>query len=307
MKRTKVVALSGGTGSAKLLRGLASEKVDLTVVGNVGDNFWFHGIYVCPDIDIALYTLAGTADYKRGWGIEGDSFNAMAGVSSLGGEDWFRMGDRDLALSILRTELMAAGESLTTVTERFRGSLGVGPRVLPATDKHIETRVKTPSGDLHLQEFWVRERGEPEVLEVSTKGIRGAQATEKVVEAIMAADRVVFCPANPITSIRPILAITGIRRALTQTKARIVGVSPMVGDSPFSGPAGKFLRASGIDPTSLGVASEYSGLLDAFLIQRSDSSQSRRINDLGIKCVPTDISLATQRDRARVAGEVLAA
>ena len=307
MKRTRVVALSGGTGSAKLLRGLASANVDLTVIGNVGDDFRFHGVYVSPDIDIALYNLAGIADLSKGWGIEGDTFNALSGISKMGGDTWFKLGDRDLALSIFRTELMADGESLTAVTERFRKALGVRARVLPATDKHIETRVRTRSGDLHLQEFWVREKGEPEVLDVSLKGISGARATGEVLEAIQSADRIVFCPANPITSIRPIIAVPGVRRALVRAKGRTVGVSPMVGDAPFSGPAGKLMRACGVIPTSLGVASEYSGLLDALLIHRSDADQRRGIEDLGIECLATDTNLATPKDRARVAAEVLAA
>lgn len=306
MRRQKVVALAGGTGSAKLLRGLARQEVELTIVGNVGDNFWFHGAYVCPDIDIAMYTLAGIAD-ERGWGIAGDTFHLLSAIAKLGAESWFRVGDRDLALSLLRTELLDQGRSLTEATARFCRSLGVRERVLPATDSQIETRVFTPGGDLHLQEFWVREKGLPEVTGVSIKGAGSAPATQEALAALRGADRVVICPANPITSVRPILAVQGMRRALESASARVVAVSPMVGDAPFSGPAGKLMRACGVEPSSLGVAAEYSGFVRTMLIDASDRGLVPKISDLGIECLPTNTSLGTANDQDRLAREALSA
>ena len=166
----KVVALAGGTGSAKLLRGLAGLPLDLPAVVNVGDNCWIYGVYVCPDVDIATYTLGGIADAGRGWGVQGDTYNFLAALSRLGRETWFRLGDIDLATCLLRTEMLRKGDSLTSATDRIRRALGVGSQILPATDDPVETWLSTSKGDLHLQEFWVRERGSPRVNGVSYRG-----------------------------------------------------------------------------------------------------------------------------------------
>jgi LPPG:FO 2-phospho-L-lactate transferase len=303
----KVVALAGGTGSAKLLRGLQQLPVELTVVANVGDNFRVQGLYVCPDIDIAVYALAGISDRSHGWGVEGDTFNALARLGDIGQETWFRLGDKDMALSVYRTSQLRGGATLTAVTDKVRRALGVEATVLPVTDSQVETRVITPGGDLHLQEFWVRERGSPGVVGVRYDGASSAKVTHQVRAALSAADRVLLCPANPVTSIGPILAIPGLRGMLKKARSKVVALSPMSGGAPFSGPAGKFMKALGHTPDSLGVAKLYSDFLDVIMISAGDARLRMKIEALGVGCVLTDTRLNSRRDEVRLAKELLEA
>lgn len=301
----KVTALAGGTGSAKLLRGLSRLPVDLSVVANVGDNVWMYGAYVCPDIDIACYSLAAIADRSRGWGVEGDSFEALGLFSKLGLETWFRLGDRDLAVCMARTEMLRRGSTLTEATERVRRGLGVRCPVLPVTDSHVETRVSTPKGDLHLQEFWVREHGRPRVDGVRYRGASSGRPTKRAREAILGADRVVLCPANPVTSIGPMLALPGFVRLLQRSEARVVALSPMRGRGPVSGPAGKFMRAAGRRADSVGVAEMYSPFIDALMISDKDGAMRARIEGLGVGCETSDTLMKGDGDEVRLAEELL--
>jgi len=296
----KVVALAGGTGSAKLLRGLSRLPVDLAVIANVGDNFWTYGVYVCPDVDTATYTLAGMSG-PRGWGIAGDTFEALRQLSRLGSETWFRLGDRDMAVCLKRTEMLRAGRSLTAATLKITKSLGVKPRILPATDDHLETRIMTTAGDLHLQEFWVRERGRPRVEGVRYEGARGAGPTPEVTSVLESADRVVICPANPVTSIGPMLAVSGFRRLLREAAARIVGLSPMQGEAPFSGPAGALMKATRVSPDSYGVAKLYSDFIDCLVISEADSALAGRIRGLGVGCLSTGTKMDGPKNELRLA------
>ena len=303
----KVTALAGGTGSAKLLRGLVAAGADLTVVANVGDNFWIHGLYVCPDVDIAVYSLAGIADASRGLGIDGDTFAMLGQLRTLGGEAWFSLGDRDLAVHLFRTNLMRAGASLTEITDKVRARLGVLQAVLPATDGSLETHILTEEGKMHLQEFWVKKRGDPRVLGVSYDGAEGCKATARVLKAVADADRIVLCPANPVTSIGPILSIPGVRTALKAARGRVVGVSPMRGSSPFSGPAGKLLQGTGVRADAAGVVGMYADFLDAILVDGTDAPVADEVLRLGVELVVVDIEMAGVSGEARVAGEVLRA
>ena len=302
----RVVALAGGTGSAKLIRGLRRLGVDLTVVANVGDNAWIYGVYVCPDVDIACYTLAGVADVRRGWGIKGDTFRFLDAVSALGVETWFKLGDKDLATCLARTDMLRRGVPLTEATDRIRRGLGADSRVLPACDEPVQTTIATPKGELGLQEFWVREKGEPRVTGVAYRGARGARPTRRVAEALVGADRVVICPANPITSIGPMLSVPGFRRLLA-SGPRVVAVSPMVRGAPFSGPAGKLMRSAGVRADSFGVARLYSGFASCLLISEADAAQKPAIEALGVECRPTDTRMAGADGETRVAREVLEA
>jgi LPPG:FO 2-phospho-L-lactate transferase len=298
-----VVVLSGGTGSAKFLRGL--QKVSrFTVVANVGDNAWFHGLYVCPDIDTVTYTLAGIADAKRGWGIQGDGFEALAQLKRLGAKDtWFNIGDMDFATHILRTAMLKAGRSLTEVTATVGRGLGVrGCEILPASDQHVETRIVTAErGEMHLQEFWVKERARPTPTGVRYVGARRARATDDVARRISSAKRIVFAPANPITSILPILSLGGVRDALRKSKARKLAVSPMVGEGSYSGPAARLMLAKGLEPTSEGVARLYEGLIDAIVVDGSDRDQADAIEKLGVSCQFTSTLMKTREDEVRLA------
>ncbi len=299
----RVVALAGGTGSAKLLRGLDSLGVDLTVVANVGDNIWMYGVYVCPDIDIACYSLAGIADGAKGWGVAGDTFEVLKALRRLGLDTWFTLGDRDLATCLARTRALRSGRTLTEATDIERRALGVRCRVLPVTDDPLETRVLTPRGDEHLQEFWVRDRGRPRALGVRYQGASGARVSAAVRSALDEADRVVVCPANPVTSIGPMLAVPGFARLLSKT--HVSALSPMEGEAPFSGPAGKLMRAIGSRQDSAGVAGLYGGFLDSILISEQDRRLERTIESMGVRCICTDTRISAVRDATRLAKELL--
>ncbi len=303
----KVVALAGGTGSAKLLRGLSALGVELTVVGNVGDNIWMHGLYVCPDLDIAMYTLAGVENRRLGWGLEGDTFRALAQLGRMGESTWFSLGDMDLAISVLRTKLLREGRALTAVTEKLRRALGVRQRLLPISDEPVETRIVTPAGELHLQEFWVRERGRPTVKGVKYAGSSRARPTKEVEAAIADADRIVLCPANPVTSIGPMLAVQGFPELLARAGGRVSSLSPLVGRTPFSGPAGKLMKAVGLRADSVGAAERYSGFLDSMIIHERDASLVSAIEKLGIVCRLSNTKMSGPRDERRLAKELLEA
>ncbi|MGP8125653.1 MAG: 2-phospho-L-lactate transferase [Nitrososphaerales archaeon] len=301
----RVVALAGGTGSAKLLRGLSALGVDLTVVANVGDNFWAHGLYVCPDVDIAMYTLAGAANAKLGWGIEGDTFRALKRLGQMGEPTWFALGDLDIATHIVRTRMLREGKSLTSVTEKLRKAYRVAQTILPLTDDAVETRILTSKGSLHLQEFWVRDRGRPSVRGVTYRGSSKARCSEEVERAIENADRIVICPANPVTSIGPMLAVPRFSKKLSRSNARVTALSPMVGRAPFSGPAAKLMRAVEVRPDSVGVARMYSGFLDALVVDRSDAAAADEIEGLGISCVASDTLMANRSDEVRLSRELV--
>lgn len=303
----RVVALAGGTGSAKLLRGLSALGVDLTVVTNVGDNFWVHGLYVCPDLDIAMYTLAGLANRRQGWGIEGDTFRTLSRLGQIGEPTWFALGDMDIATQIVRTRMLRDGLTLTSVTEALRKAFRVVQAILPLTDDPVETHILTRVGYVHFQEFWVKDRGRSAVRGVAYKGSSHARFTAEVERAIERADRIVLCPANPVTSIGPMLAVPGFSRMLSRTRARVTALSPMVGRIPFSGPAAKLMKAVGMHSDSVGVAQMYSDFLDSLVIDRSDEGMASEIEELGIKCVPSDTLMRNRSEEKRTAKELLEA
>lgn len=299
----RVVALAGGTGSAKLLRGLKEEQGEFTVISNVGDNFWHRGLYICPDVDIALYTLAGLADVKQGWGIESDTFNVLAQLTALKEEAWFKLGDRDLATHIFRTEQLALGNRLGDITTMLSERLGVDKRqrIYPCTDDRLETYVETDLGEMHLQEFWVKRHGDPQVGGVQYRGAETARPAQRALAALEEADLIIFCPANPVTSIMPILAVDGIRKAVAASRARKVAISPMIGDAPVSGPAGKLMRAIGSEPSSGSVAALYRGLIDTLVIDSSDAPRRAEVEAAGVKVLSTSILMNGREDERRLA------
>lgn len=301
----KTLILSGGTGSAKLLRGFKKRTTDFAVVANVGDNIWMHALYVCPDLDIIQYALSGLLDKRRGWGVAGDTFNALDQLRRLGEDTWFKLGDKDLAVHILRTELLRRGMTLTAITEELGVRMGVGVSVFPPTDTHMETHIITSRGEVHLQDFWVRRKGRDKVTGIKYVGSDVARPTEKVLHAIEDAQRIIICPANPVTSIGPMLAIKGLREALSESKARKLAVSPMVGKGAFSGPAAKFMRAIGIEANSYGVAKLYSSIIDTLVVDRQDSGLVGKIKELGIDCLQTRTLMRTVREERALATFVM--
>ena len=303
-----IVALTGGTGGAKLVEGLAAllDPAELTIVCNTGDDCIFHGLYISPDIDTITYTLAGLSDTEKGWGIKGDTFATLEQLRRLGSDAWFNLGDKDLATHITRTRLRNEGRKLSEITDQLRHALGVRAAILPMSDERVETRVQTPRGEISFQEFFVKERWAPEVLAVRFDGAEKSRPAPGVLDAIGKAEAVIVCPSNPITSIGPILAVPEIRAALEKTEALVVGVSPIIGKVAISGPAHKLMSACGVDASPVGVAKTYAGFLDRLVIAQEDYGISREIDALGIKAVCADIRMNSLADKKRLAGQVLA-
>jgi LPPG:FO 2-phospho-L-lactate transferase len=268
----KVVLLSGGVGGARFARGLtaALEPGELTVLGNVGDDVEVLGLHVSPDLDSLLYTLAGLHDEERGWGRAGESWNALRSAAAWGGEDWFRLGDLDLGLHLVRTQALRAGDALSTVTDRFARAAGLSARLLPATDDSLRTVVVTPAGAFPFQEWFVARGHRDEVDEVRFDGASIAAPAAGVLEALAAADALVIAPSNPYVSIQPILAVTPIREALAGRRVRCVAVSPLVGGRAVRGPADRMLRrmAGGTEPRH--VAGCYEDLIDVLVVDHGD-------------------------------------
>jgi len=304
-----ILALTGGTGGAKLIEGLAAEldADELTIVCNTADDTLVHGLYVSPDLDTITYTLAGLIDPDQGWGVRNDTFAVLQQLGQLGVETWFKLGDRDLALHIRRTQLINEGLKLSEVTDQLCRALGIKPKILPMSDEKVQTRVNTPQGEISFQEFFVKEHWTREVTGIHFAGVEQSQPAPGVLEAMRRAEGVIVCPSNPITSIGPILAVPGIRSALAALEVPVVGVSPLIGATAISGPAHKLMLACGYDPSSLGVARHYGDILDRLFIAAEDQNLASSIQDLSIGPVCTDIRMMTANDKRRLAAEVLAA
>ena len=303
-----LVVLTGGTGGAKLIEGLAAETdpAELTIICNTGDDAVFHGLYVSPDIDTITYTLAGLSDSKKGWGIRGDTFATLEQLRRLGNDAWFNLGDKDLATHITRTQWLNEGLKLAEVTERIGWQLGVRSKLLPMSNERIETRVLTPQGELSFQEFFVKERCAPEVTSVRFVGAEQAHPAPAVVDAIHRAQAIFVCPSNPITSIGPILAVPGIRAALKQASAPVIGVSPIIGAAAISGPAHKLMVASGFEASALGIAGCYRDFLDTLLIDDEDCAAVPAVEAFKVMPICTDIRMGDFAAKRRLAREVLA-
>jgi LPPG:FO 2-phospho-L-lactate transferase len=302
-----IVALAGGTGAAKLLRGLArvTEPARLFVVGNTGDDLDWWGLRVSPDLDSVAYALAGLLDPTRGWGVRDDTFHCLEAMDRLGRDTWFRLGDRDLATHLHRTLLLRAGASLTAATRAIAGALGVTAHLVPMSDDPVRTELRTEGGWLSLEEFFVRERCAPDVLDVAYRGAEAARPAAAVLEAIGAAEAVVVCCSNPVTSIGPILAVPGIVDALVRTPAPVLAVSPIVGGQAVSGPAAKLLRARGLDVSPLGVARAYRPWLDALVIDPRDVTYVPALERDGVRPVVTDALMPDHEAESRLARAVL--
>jgi LPPG:FO 2-phospho-L-lactate transferase len=303
-----IVVLTGGTGGAKLIEGLAAETdpAELTIICNTGDDSIFHGLYVSPDIDTIIYTLAGLTDSDKGWGIKDDTFNALDQLGRLGDDTWFRLGDKDLATHITRTRLLNEGFRLSQATDRIRRALGIKATILPMADERVETRVQTSQGEISFQEFFVKDHWSSEVTAIRFAGVESSRPAPGVLEAIERATAIIVAPSNPITSIGPILAVPGIRSALTASGAPKVGVSPLIGASAISGPAHKLMKACGREASALGVAQGYEDFLDTLLIAAEDKNMIEPIAKLRLHAVGTDIRMTSSSDKRRLARQVLA-
>jgi LPPG:FO 2-phospho-L-lactate transferase len=294
----RVTALAGGTGAAKLVRGLTAclPAADLTIIGNTGDDAEIWGLHVSPDLDTVTYALAGRLDLGRGWGLADDTFRCLQAMAELGRDTWFNVGDRDLATHLVRTQALRAGATLTAVTAEIAWRLGVRSRILPMSDQPVRTRIATPDGWLSFQEYFVREKALVEVIGVEYGGAADARPAPGVVESLAGADLVIVCPSNPVTSIGPILAVPGIVDALGATTAPIVAVSPMIGGAAVSGPAAALMQARGLEVSPLGVAAAYRPWLTALAIDEGDRARAPALDEVGVRPLITPILMT---DRAR--------
>ncbi len=303
----EIVALAGGVGASKLLLGL-SRVMDpraLTVIVNTGDDLVMHGLAISPDLDIVTYTLACAVNPKTGWGLRGDTFQALEIFQKYGGEGWFHLGDRDLATHIHRTALLRSGATLTEVTEAIRRAWGVHARILPMSDQAVPTMIRTEIGVIHFQEYLVKHRAELTVKEIIFDGVEAARPAPGVLEAIAAAEGIVLCPSNPLISIGPILAVPGVREALRQHRERVVAVCPIVGGKSLKGPSDKMMKQLGLEVSALGVAKLYADIAGTMIIDSEDTLQKHAIEALGMRVEVRATTMRTSADKERVARAVL--
>jgi LPPG:FO 2-phospho-L-lactate transferase len=300
-----VVALAGGVGGAKLADGLTQilPPENLTIIVNTGDDFEHLGLKICPDLDTVCYTLAGLANPVTGWGLAGETWNALEGIGALGGPGWFRVGDRDLGTHLERTRRLRAGQTLSQITRDFCRAWGVKPTVLPMSNDPIPTIVNTEEGEMAFQEYFVHRQCHPRVRGFRFEGVVDARPAPGMMKALGEADVIVICPSNPWVSVDPILSIPGVRE-LVRTH-RIIGVSPIIAGQAVKGPAAKMYAELGVEPSALAVAKHYGGLLEGFIFDKQDVESADAIRVLGIQPFLTDTLMKTPADRERLAREVL--
>jgi LPPG:FO 2-phospho-L-lactate transferase len=304
----KVAALAGGVGGAKLLVGLQAAVAprDLTAIVNTADDAEIYGLHICPDVDIVTYWLAGLADTDRGWGLRGDTFTTVESLGRLGVENWFRLGDRDLGTCLYRTNRLRGGGSLSEVTAEVAVALEVTTKILPMSNDRVRTEVLTSDNRrLKFQEYFVRERTEPEVAAVHFEGIDRAVPAPGVLEAIEAADRVIVCPSNPIVSIGPILGVEGVIQAL-RSHPSVTAVSPIIRGAALKGPADRLLTSLGFRSTAAGVAELYRDFCNVFVLDKTDDAEIEKVEAAGMTCLATNTIMRDTRASALLAGTLLA-
>jgi LPPG:FO 2-phospho-L-lactate transferase len=303
-----ITVLTGGTGGAKFVDGLRRimPPEELTIIVNTGDDHDWWGLYVSPDLDSIAYVLAGILSPERGWGVRGDTFHCLQAMKEFGEQSWFSVGDRDLATHLLRTQLLSRGRTLTDATRIIGEKLGVCSRVLPMSNQRVQTRIETPAGELSFEEYFVKRRYQDPVKSVRFAGASESKPAPGVLEAIAESDAVLIAPSNPITSIGPIVAVPGIRGALRETAARVVAVSPIIGNAAVSGPAASLMASQNLATSITGIANLYADFLDTLIVHDSDAETAQALSSNGVEFVSTDILMRTTEDKVRVANSALA-
>ena len=303
---SKVLALSGGIGGAKLALGLyhVLEPGHLTVLANTGDDFEHFGLSISPDIDTLMYTLAGVSNKDQGWGRANETWSFMEAVKELSGEDWFNLGDRDLATNVLRTSRLRMGKSLGEITKEFCEKLGVHAEILPMSNEPVRTMVKTLEGDVPFQQYFVRDRCSSIVTGFEFDGVEAAQPNHELVNAIADSefDAIIFCPSNPFISIDPILSVAGYKEALMKSETPVVGISPIIGSDSVKGPTAKIMKELGMPVSSLSVAKHYKEILDGFIVDTQDDLTAE---DAGIPVYKTNIMMDTFEKKKTLARETM--
>lgn len=302
-----IVVLAGGVGAARFLQGLVQivPQERLTVIVNTGDDRDFYGLHVSPDIDIVMYTLSGIIDEAHGWGIQNDTYHTMQQLTTYGNEDWFMLGDRDLATHIHRTNLLRQGKTLSEITDELRKQLGLAIRIIPMSNQVVKTHILTPVGLLHFQEYMVKRKCADAVLDVVFVGASDSLPAPGVLEAIKDAEAIFLAPSNPIVSIGSILAIPGIHDALHEASGMIIAISPIVGGAPIKGPADKLMHGLKMEVSPIGVARFYRDFLDVMVIDKQDQHLLSAIEDLGIPAVATNTIMHNLEAKQALALKVL--
>jgi LPPG:FO 2-phospho-L-lactate transferase len=300
-----ITILAGGTGSIKMVRGFAAHDQEVTVISNVGDNYWLYGMYVCPDIDTIIYGLSGILDEEKGWGVKKDTNNFLRQMEVFGEETWFRVGDRDAATHVTRTNMLKNGKNLSDITQWMCEKFAVESKVIPITDNTVETRITANGEDLHLQEFWVKHRGRGNIEGIQYVGADKARPNPDAISAIQDAELVVIAPGNPLTSIGPMMGIKGVRKELTKNKKKVVSVSPLIGNKSFSGPADKYMEAAGIEVSVFGLAQMYADVCSKMVIDTKDKAQASKIQGLDIQVFDTKIKMQNKMAEEALAGFIL--
>jgi LPPG:FO 2-phospho-L-lactate transferase len=302
-----ITVLSGGVGAARLLRALSAEidPTEIRAVVNVGDDLVLHGLMICPDLDTITYTLAGLNNAELGWGLRGESWRVMDELERLGGESWFRLGDRDLATHLYRSQRLSEGATKTDVTKELCDHWGVRVTLLPATNDPVATIFDTAEGTLSFQEYFVQRHHDVDVRAITFTGVENAKATPEVLDALRSAERVVIAPSNPLISIDPILQIPEIRDVIRARHEDVVAISPLIGGAALKGPADRLLRNLGYDATCEGVATFYQGLIGTMIIDEVDRAHAASIERLGVDVKVTTTVMADPLDASRLAKVVL--
>jgi LPPG:FO 2-phospho-L-lactate transferase len=302
-----IVALAGGVGGAKLAYGLARivRPEHLTVIVNTGDDFEHLSLYIAPDLDTVMYTLAGVANPATGWGVKDESWNTMAAMARYGGPTWFQLGDRDLATHLLRTKWLRDGYSYNWVTKELCRRLGVRCTILPMSEYPVRTVIETEDSVLPFQAYFVEKKCEPVVKAIRFAGIEAAEPSQEVVNAIRQADAIIFCPSNPLVSLDPILALPNLRRIIKAIRVPKIGVSPIVGGETIKGPAAKMMVELNMEASAVGVARYLQDVLTGFVIDHVDESLQDAITDLGLRTLVTATVMKNDRHRIKLAQEVL--
>jgi LPPG:FO 2-phospho-L-lactate transferase len=307
-----LAALAGGVGAARFLRGLVRvvPPEEVVAIVNTADDDVFHGLYVSPDLDSVTYTLAGAEHPEQGWGLAGETFAAIDAMERYGVPTWFRLGDRDLATHLYRTELLRSGATLSEATERITRSWGLGSRLLPMSDDPVSTRITVRSAEgatieLRMQEWFVRDRTVPPVVSVRFEGAEDAEPAPGVLDTLEHADTVLICPSNPVISIGPILAVPGVREILRRRRARVVAVSPIIAGAPVKGPADRLMQPLGIEVSCVGVARTYADICATLVIDAGDAARAPEVDALGVRAVVAETLMTDARVAAALARHTL--
>jgi LPPG:FO 2-phospho-L-lactate transferase len=302
-----IVVLTGGTGGAKFIDGLRQviAPEDITIIVNTGDDLEWWGLYVSPDLDSITYVLAGLLSKERGWGVKGDTFYCLQAMGELGQPIWFHVGDRDLAVHLLRSKLLTQGKTLAEATIEIAAKLGVQARILPMSNSRVETRIATPIGELSFQEYFVQRWYQDPVNSVRFAGIAAAEPAPGVIEAIKSASAIVIAPSNPVTSIGPILGVPGILDTLRKTRTPILGISPIIGGAAVSGPAGILMAAKGLPVSIAGVAQAYQDFLKILVVDTRDAQAAKQLQHPGLVVHAANTLMRTKDEKVQLARTVL--